>query len=60
MAFSERHALCLSLFMAIAAHRVGDRPDRKEPRRLKRRHDNYAHMQLPRAQARAAAMNGRE
>jgi hypothetical protein len=60
IADSERHNLCLHLFMAIAAHRVGDRPDRKEPRRLKRRHDKYAHMQLPRAQARAAAINGRE
>jgi hypothetical protein len=27
IADSERHALCLSLFMAIAAHRVGDRPE---------------------------------
>jgi hypothetical protein len=60
IADSERHNLCLHLFMAIAAHRVGDRPDRKEPRRLKRRHDKYAHMQLPRVQARAAAINGRE
>jgi hypothetical protein len=48
------------LFAAIATHQVGDRPGRKEPRRLKRRNDKYQHMQLPRAQARAAAINGRE
>jgi hypothetical protein len=47
-----------TLFMAIAAHRVGDRPDRIEPRRLKRRRDKYQNMRMPRAQARQAMIDG--
>jgi hypothetical protein len=54
-----RGTACRELFVAIATHRVGDRPDRHEPRRLKRRHDKYPHLGMPRAQARAAALNGR-
>lgn len=49
-----------ALFAAIATHQVGDRPGRREPRRLKRRYDKYSHLRMPRAQARAAAINGRE
>jgi hypothetical protein len=55
----RRAAVCRELFIAIATHVVGDRPDRVEPRRLKRRHDKYQHLGVPRAQARAAAINGR-
>ncbi len=46
------------LFNSIAAHTVGNRPGRIEPRRIKRRRDRYKHMGKPRAQARQAAMNG--
>ena len=49
-----------TFFAAIAAHQVGDRPGRIEPRRLKRRHEKYQHLGMPRAQARAAAINGRD
>lgn len=45
-----------TLFIAIAAHQVGDRPNRVEPRRLKRRHDKYQHLGMPRA----AAINGHD
>src|SRR5271167_3503726 len=38
------------LLDAIAAHRVGDRPDRYEPRALKRHHRNFAYLRKPRAQ----------
>ena len=32
---------CNSLLVAVATHRVGDRPDRYKPRRIKRRPKNY-------------------
>ena len=38
---------------AIGRHRVGDRPDRYEPRKVKRRPKNYTRLTEPRAQARA-------
>lgn len=41
---------------AIAAHRVGDRPDRVEPRVVKRRPKAYPRMQVPRALARKRLM----
>jgi hypothetical protein len=34
-------AWCHSLLAAVATHRVGDRPDRYEPRRIKRRPKHY-------------------
>lgn len=37
----------------IAAGRVGDRPGRVEPRRVKRRNDKYQKLHKPRAAARA-------
>ncbi len=37
---------------AIASHRVGDRPDRVEPRVVKRRPKAYPRMQVPRKLAR--------
>jgi len=55
----HRDAAYRDLFVAIATHQVGNRPDRFEPRRLKRRHDKYQHLGMPRAQARAAILNGR-
>jgi hypothetical protein len=55
----RRNTVYHDLFVAVATHIVGDRPNRVEPRRLKRRHDKYQHLGMPRAQARAAAINGR-
>jgi hypothetical protein len=48
------------LFAAIATHQVGNRPGRVEPRRLKRRYDRYRLLNMPRAEARTAAINGQE
>jgi hypothetical protein len=55
---SERPEAYRVLFLAVATHIVGNRPDRIEPRRLKRRYDKYSHLRMPRAEARAAAING--
>lgn len=41
------------LLEAVASHRVGQRPDRYEPRRIKRRPKPHRLLQEPRAQARA-------
>jgi hypothetical protein len=41
---------------AIASHRVGDRPDRIEPRVIKRRPQHYPRMQVPRRIARKRLM----
>lgn len=46
------------LLDAIAQHRVGNRPDRYEPRARKRRYDNFMHLQRPRAQAKARLAKG--
>lgn len=50
-------ATCLDLFAAVAAHVVGNRPGRVEPRRLKRRGDKYPMLHQPRGQARAELLN---
>jgi putative transposase len=42
----------------IAQHRVGDRPDRVEPRAIKRRPKPHRLLQVPRAQARADLLAG--
>jgi DDE family transposase len=60
IASAERPEVYRILFIAVATHIVGNRPDRIEPRRLKRRYDKYSHLGMPRAQARAAAINGQE
>lgn len=44
------------LLKAIATHRVGDRPGRKEPRAKKRRKKNYPVLTQPRAQAKKRFM----
>jgi len=54
----EGLAVYEALFVAVATHQVGDRPDRVEPRGLKRRYDKYPRLRIPRAQARAAIING--
>jgi hypothetical protein len=45
---SERERLWQELLVAIATHRVGDRPDRIEPRKLKYRPGKYTYMTRPR------------
>jgi putative transposase len=44
---------CRLLYGAIATHRVGDRPDRVEPRRVKRRQQLYPLLNQTREEARA-------
>jgi len=53
VARSEAEALRLWLVMiwAIGQHEVGDRPDRYEPRKVKRRPKQYGRLNEPRAQA---------
>ena len=48
--------LVAAALRAIAHHRVGDRPDRVEPRVVKRRPKAYPRMQVPRATARKRLM----
>ncbi len=43
---------------AVAAHRVGDRPDRYEPRRRKRRPKPYDRLMKPRHEAKRAMLKG--
>ena len=49
----ERAEVAARLRALVAAHRVGDRPDRCEPRATKRRPKNYPYLTVPRAQSRA-------
>jgi hypothetical protein len=50
----EKRALLLGCLLdVVATHRVGDRPDRCEPRKVKRRWKTYGLLQQPRAAARA-------
>lgn len=56
----NRLQMYASLLKAIATHRVGDRPGRVEPRRLKRRCHKYPLLTQPRAQARERLLNGEE
>ncbi|MEO1528025.1 MAG: transposase [Planctomycetota bacterium] len=46
------------LLDAIATHQVGDRPDRIEPRRIKRRHKHYVPLSVPRAEAKRQILKG--
>ena len=50
-------ALGSDILQAIASHRVGDRPDRWEPRKVKRRPKGYSRMLKPRAEERVACVN---
>jgi Transposase DDE domain len=47
------------LWVAIASHGVGDRPERCEPRAVKRRPKPLRYLNEPRAAARAKLLNGR-
>jgi hypothetical protein len=49
---AEALRLWLAMIAAIGQHEVGGRPDRYEPRKVKRRPKNYVHLDEPRAQAR--------
>jgi hypothetical protein len=57
---ATRSEVYRALFIAVATHIVGNRPNRVEPRRLKRRYDRYRLLRTPRAQARTAAINGQQ
>jgi hypothetical protein len=46
--------LCATILEAIASHPVGNRPDRWEPRKVKRRPKNYSRMTKSRAEERAS------
>jgi hypothetical protein len=43
---------------AVGVHRVGNRPDRVEPREVKRRPKNYKRLRRPRGQRRAELLQG--
>jgi hypothetical protein len=53
-----RLGLYHDLLAAIASHRVGDRPDRYEPRLKKRRRNNYDWMTKPRAEMKRKMAQG--
>ncbi len=54
----EWERLWRALVAAIGSHRVGDRPDRVEPRAVKRRPKNFRRLKEPRAEARRKLMKG--
>ncbi len=51
-------ALCAILLRATSQHRVGDRPDRYEPRKRKRAAKPYPRLKLPRAEERKLCARG--
>ncbi|MCA1693993.1 MAG: IS4 family transposase [Actinobacteria bacterium] len=55
---ASRLRLCLHLLDAIATHRVGDRPDRYEPRAKKRRRNHYDWLTKPRAEMKRKMAKG--
>lgn len=55
---ARRLNLYQRLLDAIATHRVGDRPDRYEPRRIKRRPKPYDRLMKPRQQAKRDLLKG--
>ncbi len=50
---AQAEALCRRLREAVASHRIGERPNRWEPRRRKRRPKPYPLLNEPRARAQA-------
>jgi hypothetical protein len=50
--------LIQQILTAIATHRVGNRPDRCEPRKVKRRPKGYSRLLRPRAEERATLLQG--
>jgi Transposase DDE domain len=55
---ASRLGLYHDLLAAIASHRVGDRPDRYEPRLKKRRRNNYDWLTKPRAEMKRKMAQG--
>ena len=55
---SSRWLFYEQLLEAIVKHRVADRPDRIEPRRIKRRHKHYVPLSVPRAEAKRQILKG--
>jgi hypothetical protein len=55
---SSLSALYDRLLEAIVQHRVADRPDRFEPRRIKRRHKHYVPLSVPRTEAKRQILKG--
>ena len=55
---SNRELLYEQLLKAVSMHRVADRPDRFEPRRIKRRHKHYVPLAVPRHEAKRQMMKG--
>ena len=53
-----RLRLCHDLLDAIATHRVGDRPDRYEPRVKKRWRNHYGWLTEPRAELKCQRAKG--
>jgi hypothetical protein len=53
------HRLYTAILAAIATHRVGDRPDRFEPRARKRRPKPYPYLTAPRPEAKIALLQRR-
>jgi hypothetical protein len=53
-----RRALDHQVLDAIATHSVADRPDRFEPRRMKRREDHYDWLTTPRAESKRQKAKG--
>jgi hypothetical protein len=56
---AEVEELCRRVRQALARHRVGHRPDRHEPRAVKRRPKSYGLLNEPRDRARARWRTGR-
>jgi IS4 transposase len=55
----QQSELTRRILAAIARHRVGNRPDRCEPRKVKRRPKGYSRLLIPRAKERAKLMRRR-
>jgi len=55
---AARLQLCHDLLDAIATHRVGDRPDRYEPRVKKRRRNHYGWLTEPRSEVKRKMAKG--
>lgn len=53
-----RQRLYEKLLEAVVTHRVGDRPNRIEPRRIKRRHKHYVPLSVPRDEAKREILKG--
>jgi len=54
---ARRNELYAAVLRAVATHRVNDRPDRVEPRAVKRRPKKHAYLTEPRSMAKARLFN---